>query len=500
MLDHLTDEFLKSGFDPRHVIRLICKSRAYQLSVSANEWNEGDRVNYSHAIARRLPAEVLYDAVNRATGAVSRFPGVPAGTRAAELPDSGVELPGGFLATFGRPARESACECERSGGLQLGPVMALVSGPTIGDAIGDPGNDIARLVGTLPDDRKLVDELFLRVLNRPATGAEVDSCLGEFSEIQADHARLAEAMGRREAEVALARPRLEIERAAEVAAARAELASYEAAIAPKVAEAERARAGKIAALDQELKDYEATLPARVEAWEKAQATSVRWLPLLPKELKAPAGTTLTAGPDGSIVASGANKNGAYEVVAETDLADITGIRLEVLADDRLPNKGPGRAPDGNFVLTELEVAAAPRADPGRMAPVKLRDALASFGQQGLPVAAAVDGDRANQGMGCALTGERRDPLGHLRNGLAGRRGGGDGPRHQARPRLRRGGLHPRPLPPLRDPGRQAGGPQPARGLPGHPRDRARAPTGAQRERSWPSTGPSTPNIAGGSTP
>ena len=59
-----------------------------------------------------------------------RFPGVPPGTRAAALPDSGVELPSGFLATFGRPARESACECERTSGLQLGPVMALVSGPT----------------------------------------------------------------------------------------------------------------------------------------------------------------------------------------------------------------------------------------------------------------------------------------------------------------------------------------------------------------------------------
>ena len=52
----------------------------------------------------------------------------------------------------------------------------------------------------------------------------------------------------------------------------------------------------------------------------------------------------------------------YTIVAETDLTDITGIRLEVLPDDGLPNKGPGRAPDGNFVLTEIEVPAAPKAD------------------------------------------------------------------------------------------------------------------------------------------
>src|SRR5205807_6872915 len=140
----------------REILREICTSRTYQLSVATNEWNEDDKINYSHAIARRLPAEVLYDAVNRATGAVSKFPGVPAGTRAAELPDSEVELPSGFLTTFGRPARESACECERSSGLQLGPVMALVSGPTISDAIGDPNNDVAKLVKTQAEDQKLV--------------------------------------------------------------------------------------------------------------------------------------------------------------------------------------------------------------------------------------------------------------------------------------------------------------------------------------------------------
>ena len=121
LLDYLTEEFIKSGFDVRHVMRLICKSRTYQLSVETNKWNADDKVNYAHATARRLPAEVLLDAVYRVTGSVSKFPGVAAGTRAAALPDSGVELPSGFLTTFGRPARESACECERSSGLQLGP-------------------------------------------------------------------------------------------------------------------------------------------------------------------------------------------------------------------------------------------------------------------------------------------------------------------------------------------------------------------------------------------
>ena len=169
LLDYLIQEFLKSGFDVRHVMRLVCKSRTYQLSVETNKWNADDKVNYAHAAARRLPAEVLLDTVYRVTGSISKFPGVAPGIRAAALPDSGVELPSGFLTTFGRPARESACECERSSGLQLGPIMALVSGPTLGDAIADPANELTKLVATQSDDTKLVEELFMRILNRPPT-------------------------------------------------------------------------------------------------------------------------------------------------------------------------------------------------------------------------------------------------------------------------------------------------------------------------------------------
>jgi WD40 repeat protein len=403
LLDYLTAEFLKSGFNTRHMIRMICKSRTYGLSVSSNEWNDDDKINYSHANIRRLPAEVLYDSINRVTGAVSQFPGVPAGTRAAELPDSEVELPSGFLTTFGRPARESACECERSSGLQLGPVMALVSGPTISDAIGDPNNDVAKLVKTQANDKVLIDELFVRVLNRPATAKEITSCLKSFTEIEADHALLAATLGKQETEFAINRPKLERLRDAEILAAKTAVAAYEAKIAPKIAEQEKAKVAQTAALEKLAKDYEATLPAKVAAWEKGQSVASRWVPLVPKATKASGGSTLTAGPDGTIVVTGTNKNGEYTLTAETDLTGITGIRLEAIADPSLPAKGPGRATDGNFVLTEFEVTAAPKADPKQAKPVKLQNPLASFTQAGFSIAAAIDGDRTNQGTGWALS-------------------------------------------------------------------------------------------------
>src|SRR5260221_5646437 len=101
LLAYLTKEFLDHKFDVRHVLRLVCKSRTYQLGIAANKWNEDDKINYSHAIARRLPAEVLYDSVQKVTGAPSHLPG---GQRASQLADAASDTPSGVPRNLGRPA------------------------------------------------------------------------------------------------------------------------------------------------------------------------------------------------------------------------------------------------------------------------------------------------------------------------------------------------------------------------------------------------------------
>ena len=224
LLDYLTKEFVASQFDIRKMHRLICTSRTYQLSIATNEWNEDDRLNYSHAIPRRLPAEVLYDTLLRVTGSQGRLPG---GGRAASLPDSGVDLPTGFLATFGRPTRDSACECERSTGMQLGPVMALVNGSTLAEIIAESNNGLAKLVAQEKDDSALVHGLFVRILNRPPTAKEVQECLGIVKSIPEDHKKVEAALKKREAEVAELTPKLEAARTAGIAKAQAELDAHQ---------------------------------------------------------------------------------------------------------------------------------------------------------------------------------------------------------------------------------------------------------------------------------
>jgi hypothetical protein len=356
LLDKLTDEFVKSGFDVQKMIRTICKSRTYQLAIATNKWNKDDEINYSHALARRLPAEVLFDSIHRATGSLSRLPGLPVGARAAQLVDSNIELPGGFLELFNKPVRESSCECERSGGLNLGPILAMVNGPIVADAIRDPNNKLNRLVQSEKDDGKVIDGIYLSILNRLPNAKE------------------------REAGIKALR------------SAGADLVAMQAEYKPKA---------------DAFTVYQKTLAEKQKAWESgmlSQKPSV-WttLDVLKAESKhgppasAKPGATLTIHKDGSILASG--KSDAIDIYTVTGLAEvdkpITAIRLEVLADQSLPARGPGRAENGNFVLNEFRLTSKPLDKPDAAAtPIKLTAIAQIFQQDGFPAANAVDGNPA----------------------------------------------------------------------------------------------------------
>ncbi len=403
LLNYLTREFIEHGFDVQHIVRLICQSRTYQLSIATNRWNEDDAINYSHAQARRLPAEVIYDSVLKVVGAKTALPG---GVRADQLADAQQDLPSGFLANLGRPARESACECERSSDLGLGSVMALLSGPAVAGAIGDPANALAKLTAEQTDDRKLIDELFLRVLNRSATSSEVEATLSTWQTIDGDHAALQAKLAAKEKEQAPLIAQAESDRLAAIEAAKAELARYETEAAPKIAEAEARHTAEIDAAKKAISDYEANRLAvaqqQFENTVPVARTYTGWVPLEMAEFRASGGVTLTRQDDGSLAAGGPANPTDYIVEADTKIAGITGVLLEVLPVPGEKNFGPGRAGDGNFVLTEISLKANVIGDAAQK-DIGFSGAVADFEQTNFGIASAIDGKRGDGNNGWAIS-------------------------------------------------------------------------------------------------
>ncbi|MDB5308923.1 MAG: hypothetical protein JWO38_3125 [Gemmataceae bacterium] len=168
--DALKKEFIGHKYDLRHLMKVILTSRAYQLASATRPGNETDSRFYSHYYARRLPAEVMLDAICDATGVPERFDGYPLGVRAAQVPDPGTASY--FLRTFGRSERVTACACERSGDVSLPQVLHLISGEVTTGKVGNPGGWLAKTLATEKDDDKLLDGLFLRTLARSPTAAE----------------------------------------------------------------------------------------------------------------------------------------------------------------------------------------------------------------------------------------------------------------------------------------------------------------------------------------
>src|SRR6185369_6937324 len=123
---------------------------------------------------RRLSAEELMDALAQATGVRPVFPEAPPDTRAEQVTDPHVGKDG-FLDLFGRPARESSCECERRADLSLPQALNLVNGKTISDAVADSAGRVAKAILGGRPDRELVAELYLSSLSRPPSSAELES-------------------------------------------------------------------------------------------------------------------------------------------------------------------------------------------------------------------------------------------------------------------------------------------------------------------------------------
>ncbi len=171
LLASLAEDFAAHGYDRKHVMRTILNSRTYQLSSRKNEFNATDVKYFSHAATRLLTAEQLLDAICRVTNVAEKFAGLPAGTRATSLPSPDVESD--FLKVFGQPARETACQCERSTDSNLSQALQMINGPLVHSKVRDEKNRLRTLVGEEKTDTQIVSELYLAGLCRQPSEPEL---------------------------------------------------------------------------------------------------------------------------------------------------------------------------------------------------------------------------------------------------------------------------------------------------------------------------------------
>lgn len=181
LLDWLGRDFIEHKFDLKHLHRTIMNSRTYQLSWQANDSNRLDERNFSRAVLRRMPAEVVMDAVNQTTGGHDEYSdnNAPPGTKTINLALS--RLRGGgpeyVLGIFGRPLRTQVCDCERSAETGLAQAMYLLNDVDINRKVAADDGALAKLLEKQTDDRRLIEELYLGTLSRRPQDTELQQAV-----------------------------------------------------------------------------------------------------------------------------------------------------------------------------------------------------------------------------------------------------------------------------------------------------------------------------------
>ncbi len=184
LLEELSRQFIAQRYDLKWLHRTILGSRTYQQTCIANEANQMDRSNYAYFYVRRMPAEVLVDALNQATGTTEnmdmKYWNWPDQIKTVEIPymprNSFVTF---MLEQFGRPKRNSAvqCDCERDPNASIMQILSFANHPRVLQKINDAGGRVGRILKEHPDQQKQIEEIFLSTLSRLPDETERKACL-----------------------------------------------------------------------------------------------------------------------------------------------------------------------------------------------------------------------------------------------------------------------------------------------------------------------------------
>ena len=180
LLDALAKKFVADNYDLKKLVRDICNSRTYQLSTRTNETNVTDTRNFSHAMVRRVRAEVLLDCISRVTATPNKFKGLPLGARAVQIADGNTT--NYFLTTFGRATRATVCSCEVKMEPNLSQALHLLNGDTTQQRIRQ-GKLVENLLEAKKAPKEIIRTLYLTALSREPVDMEMEKLLAT---VQAD--------------------------------------------------------------------------------------------------------------------------------------------------------------------------------------------------------------------------------------------------------------------------------------------------------------------------
>ncbi|MFP6766099.1 MAG: PSD1 and planctomycete cytochrome C domain-containing protein [Planctomycetaceae bacterium] len=169
---------------------------------------------------------------------------------------------------------------------------------------------------------------------------------------------------------------------------------------------------KLRLLEAEFAALRESLAPQFDVWEQdyrrlvaaAGETPPQWRLLEVSDFKiASKGTQVSVQKeDGSFLLQGpAPDRDEFTLTTQLPAMPVSAIRIDVIADERLPGKGPGRASNGNFVLSDVRTYFGPSQDLQPEHAVKLVRATSDFAQNKFPPASAIDGDKAKTGWAVA---------------------------------------------------------------------------------------------------
>jgi len=180
LMEALVDDFVKHGYDIKHLASVIMNSATYQRSWQTNATNVNDDRYYSHYLIKRLPAEVMLDAISQVTSIPTVFEDFPLGTRALQLPDTATESY--FLDAFGRPDRATTCDCERDPQPNLRQALHMINGDTINKKLAAKGSLTDMVLKLGLSNERFIEHLYLSAFSRRPTDGERTAALKALQE------------------------------------------------------------------------------------------------------------------------------------------------------------------------------------------------------------------------------------------------------------------------------------------------------------------------------